>query len=119
MAPRIVVVNDSSEIVELYRDILALEGYEVEWLRPKTTVAQIVAMQPAAILLDYIYGIERKGCDLLEQLTQTSTARSVPIVLCTTMVKEVQASEARLAALGIQVILKPFEIDDLLRALTR
>ena len=40
----------------------------------------------------------------------------VPIILCTGAVRVVEAMSAALAAMRVAVVLKPFDIDDLLAA---
>ncbi|MDQ4076436.1 MAG: response regulator [Chloroflexota bacterium] len=120
MSPRILVANDSPDMAELYQDILTFEGYHVI-LHPicSLEIEAVGQSDPDLILLDYPIGLEQAGCRVLQQLRQEPSTCSLPIVLCTTMIGEVEKREPYLLSNSIGVVLKPFEIDDLVRAIER
>ena len=68
-ATRIMVLNDTQEILELFREILELEGYKVilNGFAPNE-LQEIERPQPGRIILDVIFGDERPGWQLLQKL---------------------------------------------------
>ena len=113
---RILVVNDSPEILDLIRDILEDEGYEVVLHSyASRDLAEIKQARPQLIVLDFIIGGEDHGWQLLQKLKLDRETEAIPIVVCTAAVGLVRELEGHLRAKGIAVVLKPFDIDDLLR----
>ena len=115
MAPRIMVVNDTQAILELFRDLLEEEGYEVVlYTFAIQDLAEVERVQPDLIILDHIFGEERLGWQLLQKLKLRRSTESIPVVVCTAAAKAVQEMEGYLTAHGVALVLKPFDIDDLL-----
>lgn len=62
MATRMMVINDPQEILELFREILELEGYEgILYAFAPNELQEIERHQSDLILLDVIFGAERAG----------------------------------------------------------
>ena len=119
MAPRIMVVNDTQEILELFRELLEEEGYEVVlYTYAIQDLAEVERVKPDLIILDHIFGEEKHGWQMLQKLKMRRSTESIPVVVCTTEVKAVQEMEGYLTAHGVGVVLKPFRIDDLLSTVT-
>lgn len=117
MAQRILVINDTPEILELFQEILSDEGYEVVLYSYAThDTAEIVRHHPDLIILDYIFGTEKLGWQLLQKLKMRHDTAGIPIIICTAAIKEVRDIEGYLLAKGVTVVPKPFDIDDLLLA---
>jgi CheY-like chemotaxis protein len=55
---------------------------------------------------------------LLNLLTIDPRTRDIPVIICTAAVRHVQDMQDHLARIGVQVIHKPFNIDDLLGMIT-
>ena len=116
MRRRILVVNDSPEILDLIRDILEDEGYEVVLHSyASRDLVEIKQVRPNLIVLDFIIGGEDHGWQLLQKLKLDRETEAIPIVVCTAAVGLVRELEGHLRTKGINVVLKPFDIDDLLR----
>lgn len=117
MAQRILVINDTPEILELFQEILCDEGYEVILYSYAThDIAEIERHHPDLIILDYIFGTEKLGWQLLQKLKMRHDTASIPIIICTAAIREVREIEGFLLAKGVTVVPKPFDIDDLLLA---
>jgi DNA-binding response OmpR family regulator len=120
MASRILVVNDERAILELIEEILTGEGYEVHLddhidLNP----AEIERIEPDLIILDYLFGSEAAGLQVLQRLKLNATTAQIPVILCTAATSLVQDAAAQMSAKGVEIVFKPFEIDDLLQAVRR
>ncbi|MGH2484539.1 MAG: response regulator [Ktedonobacterales bacterium] len=117
MAQRILVINDTPEILELFEELLAGEGYEVVLYSFAThDTDEILRHHPDLIILDYIFGGERQGWQLLQKLKMRRETAKIPVIICTAAVREVREIEGFLLAKGVGVVPKPFDIDDLLAA---
>lgn len=117
MAKKILVINDTQEILQLFAEILTGEGYEVELhsysTRDMDTVRQAA---PDLIISDHPPTDEKQAWQFLQKLKMTPETAKIPVVLCTTNSKIVIEGEGHLAAKGVVIVLKPFDIEDLLDA---
>ena len=112
----ILVVNDTVEILELFREILEEEGYQVSlYSYAFRDLAEIKQERPDLIILDFIIGGEDHGWQLLQKLKMDHATATIPVIICTAAVKLVRELEGHLKEKGVSVVLKPFDIDDLLR----
>ncbi len=117
MAVRILVVNDTQEILELFREILELDGYEsILYSQAILDMAEIERLKPDLIILDYLFGAEKTGWQMLQKLKMRKATAKIPIIVCTAAIREVRDIEGFLQMKGITLVPKPFDIDDLLRA---
>jgi DNA-binding response OmpR family regulator len=115
MPERIMVVNDTQEILELFYDLLTIEGYEVIlYSYAIQDLDEIQRHQPDLIILDYIFGGERSGWELLQKLKMCRATASIPVVICTAAKRQVEQIEGHLVSMGVGVVLKPFNVDALL-----
>ncbi|MBN9389397.1 MAG: response regulator [Chloroflexi bacterium] len=117
MPKKILVINDTQEILQLFADILTGEGYEVALHSYSTRDIDLVKrVAPDLIISDHPPTDEKQAWQFLQKLKMVRETASIPVVLCTTNSKTVVEGEGHLAAKGVIVVLKPFDIDDLLNA---
>lgn len=110
-APRILVVEDNPMNLELVRDILTAEGYEViEAADGATGVAVALLEHPALILMD----LQLPGLDGLEatrQIRADPALRGIPIVAVTAHAMKGDDDKA-LAAGCDGFVAKPIQVRD-------
>ena len=116
MAARILVVNDTQEILELFRMLLeGEEGYDVVLSGfPIQQVKEIEHIKPDLIILDLVLGDEKSGMQMLQMLKMQRSTASIPVLVCTAALQIVREQEGYLVSQGVHVVYKPFEIDDLM-----
>lgn len=115
MATRILVVNDTAEILDMFRLVLEEEGYEVILLSfPLQKIEQVKAHHPDLIILDLIFGGEKLGWQMLEMLKLDRSTNTIPVIVCTAAVQAVSEQEGYLISQGVRVLYKPFNLDELL-----
>lgn len=115
MAKKIMVVNDTQEILELFRELLEGEGYEVVlYAFAVQDLDEVERHRPDLIILDYVFGAEKLGWQMLQKLKMRRTTATIPVVICTAAKREVEELEGHLTAMGVGIVLKPFNVDDLL-----
>jgi CheY-like chemotaxis protein len=119
---RVLVINDTKEILELFRDVLEGElGHEVILMSfAPDELNRIVEAKPDLVVIDFVIGDrEMEGWQLLQKMRMHRDTADIPVVACTAAVKQVRESEAYLLEQGIEVVLKPFTIDQLEAAVKR
>lgn len=117
---RVLVINDTQEILDLFDEILSEEGYEVYmYSYAVRDMAEIERINPDVIILDLMFGSEATGWQLLQKLRMRHSTAHIPIVLCTAATNSVRETEGYLQSQGVGLLLKPFQIDDLLQTLER
>ncbi|HEX6779155.1 MAG TPA: response regulator [Ktedonobacterales bacterium] len=115
MSARIMVINDNQEILELFDDLLRGDGYEpVLYSEAFSDLDEVEKVEPDLIILDYIFGGEKAGWQMLQKLKMRRSTANIPIVVCTAAVQAVREIEGYLEMKGIRLVAKPFDIDDLL-----
>lgn len=112
---RVLVVNDTQEILELFDDILDGMGFEVVLMSyAPRELQRIRDVEPDIIVLDFIMGDrELLGWQLLQKLKMDRSLATIPIVVCTAAVKAVQEQQGYLTEQGVMIVLKPFIVDQL------
>ena len=112
---KILVVNDTQEILDLFRDLFEEEGYEVAvYSYAFRDLIEIKRIAPDLIILDYMIGSEDYGWQVLQKLKMDRATATIPVIICTGAVRQVREMEGHLKEKGVGIVLKPFDIDDLL-----
>lgn len=117
MAARILVVNDEQDILETFQFILTEEGYEVV-IHPYliTNMSEVQHINPDLIILDLMFHRQNLGWNLLQKLKMYPGTTKIPVILCTAASNEVNEQIEYLHSKQIPVLLKPFDLEELLSA---
>src|SRR3712207_876903 len=93
----ILVVNDTPEILELFRELLEGEGYRVSlYSYAFRDLDEIKRAKPDLLILDFIIGGEDHGWQLLQKLKMDRATADLPVIVCTAAVGVVRELEGRL-----------------------
>jgi CheY-like chemotaxis protein len=113
--PRVVVINDTEEILELFDDILSEMGCEVVLMSyAPDDLRRIENEKPDLVVIDFVLGgREFMGWQLLQKLRMNRDTQEVPIIACTAAAQQVREQEGYLLEQGISVVLKPFNVEQL------
>ncbi|HEV2529131.1 MAG TPA: response regulator [Thermomicrobiales bacterium] len=109
------VVNGSPEFLDLLRELMQEEGYNVTTTNfvPRT-FDQIRALEPDLIVIDIVIG-QIVGWDLLVQLQHEATTSDVPVLIASTDPHLLERAESvRLHFPNTRFIGKPLDLDALL-----
>ncbi|MEP7081353.1 MAG: response regulator [Chloroflexota bacterium] len=113
MRPRITVVDDSPEFLELIRDVLEAE-HDVVTYNVIRSVAEIAASAPDLLLIDLHTGGPAGGLtgwEILAIARSHPDLQSVPAIVCSADLATLREDRVRLLAHGdVQLIAKPFDI---------
>jgi CheY-like chemotaxis protein len=96
----VLLIDDTQEILDLMAELLEEEGYRVTCSQALLDITKVKALAPDVIVQDLLFeGTQELGWKFLE------------------LVRLDPELAAQLGRQGIRVVLKPFTIEDLLRAL--
>ncbi len=110
----ILVINDTQEILELFREILEEEGYRVSlYSSTFNDVHQITELAPDLVILDLMIGGEKEGWQLLQKMKMARKTADIPTIVCTAAVQTARELEGHLRSKNVGLVLKPFDIDEL------
>jgi DNA-binding response OmpR family regulator len=117
MTTRVLVINDAQEVLELFRLILEPEGFEVVlYSYAIRDMNEVERVKPDLIIVDFFFGVQREGWQMVQKLKMHRPTASIPIIVCTAADQAVREIEGYLQAKNIALVPKPFDIDDLLIA---
>ena len=110
------VVNGAAEFLELVRELLQDEQFNVTTTNyvPQTW-DQIAALAPDLVLVDIRIG-QRAGWDLLERLAAELATRGIPTIVFSTDPELLdRARESAALSATQRYLAKPFDIDELMK----
>ena len=121
MPKHILIINDTAEILELFREILHVEaGYEVTLTSFQPEImSDILEAKPDLIISDHVFGEEKIGWQFVQRLKMVRETADIPIIVCSGAVKELKEMEGFLTAKNIGILYKPFDVDELLDLVAR
>jgi DNA-binding response OmpR family regulator len=110
---RLLVVEDDAALCETIADVLRFTGYEVQTAQDGESALRVLAEEPPpdAILLDVI--LPHMSAETLLDTLDTAVHPRPPVVLMTGMLTQLAGPA------GDDVLLKPFEMDELLARIER
>ncbi len=114
---RILVVNRSLDVLNLFHDILDEQGYEVE-LSNYTfeSLTSIEKLRPALIILDFAKDGSEEEWQLLKMLKLSQSVRTIPILLCIAPLFLTQNQEDHYRQKNIWILVNPIDKDELIAA---
>ncbi len=118
MQARVLIIEDDLIIQDLLRELLEVEGYRVLVADATLDPVDVSQLRPNLIVLDLWFGGTAWGLDWLRELRTTPGARCIPVIVCTADARLVKHEAEQLRALAADVILKPFDIDDVVTQVT-
>ena len=112
---QVVVIDDDPSIQALFRDVLEGEGYRVATRgAPPADPADLLALAPDLVVLDLVVGRDGGGWAFLQRLKTDPATHGLPVLVCSAAVETVERHRAQLDTWCCGVLLKPFDLDDLL-----
>jgi two-component system, NtrC family, response regulator HydG len=120
VAKLIAVINDDPAFLELMEELLTEEGYTVLTLLAEAgAYARVREAIPTAIILDIRLEHPDGGWNVLEEVRLDPLLATIPVIVCSANEREIQARAADLHRHRVEVLPKPFNLDELLTLLER
>jgi DNA-binding response OmpR family regulator len=114
--PRIAVINDYADFLEIVEAVLSEAGYDVAaFSGDDTTVDQVRATRPDLLIVDLTLAESEGRAWDLTKLQAVEELRHAAIVLCSADMHNLDDWAARWAGRDrVEILVKPFTIDQLL-----
>jgi DNA-binding NtrC family response regulator len=120
MPKRVMVINDTEEILALFEAILIEEGYEVSLHSYRMQdLGEIKKVNPDLIVIDQLFGNEAHGWQVIQKIHMDTSTAKIPIVVCSTELRLLKELEGHLKAKNILVVIKPFDVEELVDAVNK
>jgi DNA-binding response OmpR family regulator len=112
---RILVIEDNEELLTLYAAVLEWNGYQAVTMgEPPSELGPIRDAEPDAVILDLHFGGQQfEGWRVLHLLRADRDLATLPVVISTAGLSEVEGSEGWLRQHRVWVLTKPFSVTDL------
>jgi CheY-like chemotaxis protein len=116
---KIVVIDDTPEVLDLLDILLSDEGFHVvRCQEAASAVDTVVATGPALVIADLkMAGVDR--WELVDALMTDERTAHLPLIVCSGAVTELRTAEPRIQAHGGDVLIKPFDIQVLVGMVKR
>lgn len=115
ITPLIAVVDADASFRDLIAEFLSEEGFEVLLLEERDAICESIrARKPALVLLELLLTDQEHGWTVLNTLRRDLQTRQLPVIITSTATRLIARSERQLRAQACDVLLKPFDLDDLL-----
>lgn len=116
----ILVINDTQEILDLFRVILEEAGYRVTLVASAIEDTQnILSVHPDLVILDLLFDREYMGWQTLQKMKMMRETARIPVIVCTADIRRAQDIQGYLLEKGVGLLIKPFDIDELLAMVER
>jgi response regulator RpfG family c-di-GMP phosphodiesterase len=88
LTTRILVINNSDDILAMFQKILATDSCEVfPQIFLNSDLREVRKIRPDLIILDFYVGREGVGWEFLQLLKMETTTALIPVLICTTAVR--------------------------------
>lgn len=112
----VLIVDDEPAIVEVLREVLSDEGYQVTSHTAPPTPDEIGRLAPDVVVLDLVFGGRNVGLGLLNALRGHPPTAVIPIVVCTALIDPSVASALADLRPAVHLLRKPFDLDAVVTA---
>ena len=113
--PHILVIDDDEPLCAVLREVFADEGMRTTaCVAPPEDLDTVNENAPDLILLDLVYGGERRGHAFLERLKADPATKDIPVIVCSAAVNVTDDDRTQLTGWECAVLAKPFDLDELL-----
>jgi chemosensory pili system protein ChpA (sensor histidine kinase/response regulator) len=113
--PLIAVVNQDTLFLQLMEELLSEEGYHTYIEKEgDRAYASIKKHQPNLVVLDIRLNDPEAGFKVIDLMRIDPETAHIPLIVCSTATNVIRDNEARLREKQCDILMKPFQIDELL-----
>jgi DNA-binding response OmpR family regulator len=116
--PLILAIEDDAAIRGVYAELLTEEGFRVVTRGEVSdnALVEVAGLAPDLVVLDLVIAQQAAGWELLVALHNDPATTTIPILVVTASGMLVRERAAELEEWGCGVLMKPFDVDDLVAA---
>ena len=113
---RVLVIDGARDLRGRFEELLDDAGYEA-WLAPAALDIDVVKrLRPDLVIVEPAVGADDRGWRLVRDLAADPDTADLPVVVCTGAARRVREEGEHLARPRVELVLKPFDDDELLHA---
>jgi DNA-binding response OmpR family regulator len=112
-AAHLLIADGDADVRALYQELFREEGYHVSLCERLPDAADIQRLAPDLVILDF-FDSGASALELMRAIRADTTTAGLPLVVCSAALPQVRHTEPELAALDVAIVLKPFDLDELL-----
>lgn len=112
---KVLVLDDDPDLVQAIAEVLCEAGFAVE-KRVSRNIDDVLDLAPELVLVDCPPGAAREILNFIQRLRLNKRTAAIPLIIGSSSTKDFEAEPLR--AQMIHVLLRPFEIDDLVQSVT-
>jgi CheY-like chemotaxis protein len=117
---RVVIVDDDPDFTHLVGELLLDQGYDVVSCDDDSrALACVTEAQADLVILDLRMSSRESGWRVLDTLRGDARTRSIPIIISSAALDDLNARAEEFHERGVETLAKPFDIDDLLTMIER
>lgn len=116
---RVLVVDDSAEFLAFMQALLTSEGFTVDVAKSVDHARERLGRCLPDMVISDVRLPDTVPFGVLDLLQAEPKTDSLPVLFCTGAVQEVEEAQERLRGPHIDVLFKPFDIDELLSRIHR
>jgi DNA-binding response OmpR family regulator len=117
---RIAIIDNDADVVFLLNEVFHDHHWDVLSARRVDAAVELIRNEwPDVVLLDLWLDGPVNGWDLLRYLKGDSATSSIPVIVCSGAIAELRDRADWLRGHGIDVIYKPFDLDEVEAAVAR
>ena len=113
MTTTIVVIDDNREFLDFMTDLLSSAEYHIVTHADPCTALDVLRRERPHLLIVDIAMPGRTGWSIIDEMRANQETKGIPIIVCTAAVTEIAKREQYAEQLGVEIIAKPFGVDEL------
>jgi DNA-binding response OmpR family regulator len=115
--PRVVILDDDPDILEILGSVLEDEGYRVDGCQKAEEALVYVGREPTdLVILDIRFEGWDRGWEILEALKRGHRTRDVAVLVCSSRLRALRDHALLMNFYGVRAIMKPFDLDEVIGA---
>lgn len=112
-AAHLLIAEDDADVRALYQELFTEEEYRVSLFERLPDAADVQRLAPDLVILDF-FDSGASALELMRAIRADTTTADLPLVVCSAALPQVRETEPELAALDVAIVLKPFDLEELL-----
>ncbi|KAB8145544.1 response regulator transcription factor [Chloroflexia bacterium SDU3-3] len=119
-SPLIMMVDSDIAFLEMLAEFLGEEGYATQPLRTTSDAFSTIAQaQPQLVIVEVALDNPEQGWSLLNKLRLDPATCNIPVIVASAATDLITRNEAHLREKRCAILLKPFDLEDLLAMVKR
>src|SRR5690242_10162753 len=118
--PLIIVVNADWSFLEMLSEFLEEEGYQALPIKENGEPFEIIKRRmPQLVFLELLSTDPDRGWMVLNKMRLDPKTSRIPVIIASTGTQLIRDNEQHLRAKGCEILLKPFDLEELLTLVGR